>query len=502
MDLYRTNTRGAYDTDFSILNAGHFPSSEVKARNNVYSFRYKQFNGSYGNNKKLIAMVDGNEVEIPYNVISLNYFALLTNKMCDCVFNNEVIIKTGDINRDKEVNALVERLNWINSVRKAFKLATIYGDSVIKTYVGGASVFSPINCFKVVDIHDVNKVLGYVSNEKLLTNVGGVRYITHIRFEINIKGKVFEQVKEYHGDYKYGTVGKAVEYEYRGRTIPADGAWYDTGVDDCELIQWCSINQEADGVYGESLYQNIQDIIFAMEQRLSSENHVLHNLEEPFLIVGMSMVKQDQRTGEYVLKKVNDKYMISDGTKNEKPEFITPDYKLENSEKMLDILGNYFYELSEMGRTFLTGEYSGQVSEESLNNMIKQALDKANRVLSDMYYSFRDSLYVLCRLNKIEINKEDITINFNIGRTDDDEKVANIANMLVTNGLLSKATIREKYYGYNKEQSIEEEIQIEKEKSLSNQQLSNNDKQDNEIIVTENKIESNKTKEDKQNEME
>lgn len=481
IDLYRTQSRGQYDTDYSFMNYNMpFPSREVIARQAVYRFRYKQFNGSYAKNKKLLAFINGQEQEINYKIIALNYFKLLSNKMTDLVFNNEITVRSGDIQRDKAIIALIEKTGWVNEIRKAFKLATVYGDSCIKTYKDGLSAFAPLTSFKIVDKHNKSNTLGYCLYEFLTEkNYLGTDHITHIRFEVHLKGKIFEQVKNYIGTYTSGTIGTACNMEYNGRTISAEGNWYDTGVDDCELIQWLTINQEADGVYGESVYQDIQDVVFAMEQRISCENHTLNNLQEPFLIVGLDMVRIDDN-GNYHLKLTDQKYMVQAGDGSTKPEFITPDYKLENSEKMLDILGGYFYELSEMGKTFLSGEYAGNISEETLNNTIKSAIDKGNRLINEMYYAFRDSLYCLCKLNGIELTKEDINIDFNVGRTDDDMKVAQICESLTVNKILSKSTVREKYFGYNKEQSDEEDRQIRAENGESSEQLVSNDELTNE----------------------
>jgi hypothetical protein len=127
-----------------------------------------------------------------------------------------------------------------------------------------------------------------------------------------------------------------------------------------------------------------------------------------------------------------------------------------------------------MGKTFLSGEYTGNISEETLNNTIKSAIDKGNRLISEVYYGFRNALYCMCILNDIELKKENINIVFNIGRTDDDAAVANVCSVLVNNKILSKATVREKFYGYNKEQSDNEDKQILIE-SGEDQQLINND---------------------------
>lgn len=510
IDMFRVLSKGQYDNDFSFLNYGEtFPSKEVQGRNAVYKFRHKQYTGEYARNKNLIARINDIESEIPYKVISVNYFKLLTNKMTDLVFNNDIAVKTGDIKRDKQITKLIERLNWRDSIRRAFKLCTEYGDACIKTYKGGASAFAPTNCFKVVDSSDITKTLGYVLYEPLYSKIDKVKILKYMRFEIHFKGKVFEIVKDYIGGFGGGTVGAAVDIKYKNRVIPKEGTWVDTNIEDCELIQWLSINTEADGVYGESVYQDIQDIVFAIEQRISVNQHLLDSSMTPFIVVGADMIdtvveadgKEHRR-----LKLIDGKYMVSMGDAQVKP--VEMEYNLSNSESMLGILQSYLYELSEMGKTYLSGEYSGNISEETLGNTIKSAIDKGNRLITEMYSAFRDSLYCLCKLNGIQVDKDDITIVFNIGRTDDDMKVAEVCKALVESGILSKATAREKYFGYNKEQSDAEEKQIELEKStkavsgsISNEQINNIGVQDNENINNENENSNNKIKEENTNEV-
>lgn len=466
LDVYRLLSRGQYINDFSFLNYGSsFPTKEISGRNAVYRFRKKEYTGEYSYNKNLVAFINGVESEIPYKVISTNYFELITNKMTDLVMNNDISVKTGDIARDKKVLKLIEKTNWRDSIRKAFKLCTVYGDVVIKTYTGGASVTAPTHCFKIVDKHDINRTLAYVLYEPLYDNIVGANILRYIRFEIHFKGKIFEIVKDYIGTtYGGGTVGAGVNVTLDGREIPKEGKWYDSGVEDSELVQWLSINTEADGVYGQSIYQDIQDIVFTIEQRVSVNNHLLDSSIKPFIVVGMDMVErnetEDGRT-ETHLKLINGNIMVSSGDVQAKS--IELNYNLENSEHMIAMLQGYLYELSEMGKTFLSGEYGGNISEETLNNTIKSAIDKGNRLITEMYTGFRDSLYCLCKLNGINIEKEDITLVFNIGRTDDDKQIAEICEKLLNSKILSKKTLREKYFGYNAEQSDSEDEQIRKE---------------------------------------
>ena len=502
LDVYRILSRGQYDTDFSFLNYNSsFPSKEVQGRNAVYRFRHKQYTGEYARNKNLIARINGIESEIPYKVISINYFKLLTNKMTDLVFNNDISVKTGDIVRDKKVNALIEKTGYVDSIRKAFKLCTEYGDACIKTSIKGVSAFSPLNAFKVVDESDITNTKAVVLYEPLYEKVSGVKSLRYIRFEIHFKGKIYECVKDYIGVYTGGTIGAGVNIKYKGRQIPKEGVWYDTNIDDCGLVQWLTINEEADGVYGESVYQDIQDIVFAIEQRVSVNQHLLDNSMTPFIIVGADMVDTEvdgMGNERRVLKLVNGNFMVSSGDTQVKS--VELNYNLENSENMLSILQSFLYELSEMGKTYLSGEYSGNISEETLNNTIKSAIDKGNRIITDMYTSFRDSLYTLCKLNGISISREEITINFNVGRTDDDAKVSEICKTLIDSKVLSKATVREKYYGYNKEQSDNEDRQIEIENSSNSKQISEVDDKDNVNTINNDENLDNKKEEEKANE--
>lgn len=490
IDLFRLLGKGQYDTDFSFLNSGQdFPSKEVQGRNIVYEYRHKQYTGEYARNKRLIARIQDKEQEIPYKVIKLNYFKLLSNKMTDLVLNNDVAVKTGDIQRDKDVTKLIEKTNFIGSIRKAFKMCTEYGDVCIKSSYKGVSPFSPDHAFKVVDSSDMNNTKAIVLYEYLYDKKDPEKNVRWIRFEIHMTGKIFEIVKTfscglYNGKYG-GLVGESVDYEYKGRKIPKGGVWYNTGVDDCKLISWISINTEDDGVYGSSLYEEIEDVVYAIEQRLSVNQHLLDNSMTPFLVVGMDMIDTDPNTGKRTLKLVNGSYMVSTGDTDVKS--VELNYNLSNSENMLGILKQFLYELSEMGKTFLSGEYSGNISEESLNNIIKSAIDKGNRLICEMYAGFVDSLYCLCRLNGINVKREDITIVFNVGRTDDDKAIADVSTTLINNKVLSKATVREKYFGFNKEQSDNEDKQIAIEMG-EEQQIEEDVEQDNNLVGSNEEI--------------
>ena len=464
-------TRGNYDTDFSNINEGCvFPSLEVRDRNKKYKFNMRLFTGDYATNKQLVALVNDEYTKINYKVLPLNYFKLIVNKLDSLLFGNEVTITTGDVERDKIVTRLIEKTAWIKSIRQAVKYAEIYGDCPIKTGRHGVSVFAPKFAYKVIDSSDKNKVLGYVLRELIYQKEGSgkfgdiVSYVPkYIRILISCKGYDYERVFEYKGSNDYGTLGNPVKYKYKDRWISKKGNYYWTDVKDCETVQWLSVNTEEDGVYGSSAFDSVKELVFAIENRLSTENWVIDAHGKTLVLVGMSSLKTDEETGEYYLSVINGKYMVDKGGSDSKPEYLTWDGKLTESKQVRDDLMDAFYELSEMGRTFLSGEYQGNISEESLNNIIKSAIDRGNRELNDLWHDIRKSLYVLCRLNNIDIRVEDINITFNVGRTDDDKIVADICEKLSSIGLFSKQTLLSKYFGYTEDDALAEFERIKSE---------------------------------------
>lgn len=459
--------KGEYYTDFSFLNKGElFPSKEIIGRNTIYKYRHRQYTGQYSYNKNLIIRMKDREMEIPYKVLSTNYFKLLTNKITDIVFNNDIIVKSGDIERDKRIQDLIEETQFYDKIRRGFKKATEFGDAGLKTYKGGVSVFNLTRAFKVVDANNIENVLAIVLYSPIYNKKD-----TYIHFQVYEESRCYEVVKEYFGVTKdtfgfvQGNIGKSVEYELKGRKVPVGGTWYETGIKDALPVNIMSINLESNGAYGESLYQDIQDVVYGIEQRLSVNMHLLDNSMTPFIVVGAHMVETNETTGKTNLKLINGQIMVSrEGDTDAKA--IELNYNLDNSNDMLATLKEFLYELSEMGRTFLSGEMTGNPSEETINNVLKSSIDKANRLITEVYYAIRDSLYSLCLLNGIDIKKSDLNIIFNIGRTDSDKNIADVSSELVNNKILSRRSVRQKYFGYNDEQSDQEEVQIAKEAEM------------------------------------
>lgn len=445
------------ETNFDIICEGkNFPTMDMMTRNAKYRLNESRLKGTYGDGKYLIIKDGrGNQKKLIYEMIKLNKFKLYTNKMVSLMFNRDPIIKTGDLRKDKTIYSIIEKTNWIDGIRRAVSNMESLGDGPIKTYSHGVSAFSPTHAFKIVNEFDINEVLAYVLVE-YINNKDGV--VSHVRFETHLKGYVHEIVYEYNGR----SIGKQVEYKYRDRTISLGGDAYETGVDEF-MVQWLACECYSIGGYGVSPYEDIAPLIHEAERRQTINMKILDAHSEPMLVVGAGILRENEETGKVeALDVLGNIVEVPNG--GVIPNYVTWDGKLESSEKMLDLLFSEIYELTELGKTFMTGEYTGNISDESLNELVKSATDKANRRIWDIYYEVKKSLYVLCKLNGIDVTYEELNIVFRVGQTDGLKTVADVFNSRVEKGTISVFTGLQEYYEYNEEQAEDEVNRIKTER--------------------------------------
>ena len=475
---FRERSRGNYYTDFSFLNEGAlFPNTEMLDRNAMYLARYSQLLGEDSKGMSLLYSTIDEEFEVPIFPLGDNFFKLTKNKLLDLIGNNDWLYKTGNIADDAKIAKLMERTGAKNPLLRGIGNTLTYGATGYKVHKNGISDVLPIYVFKVVDASDYNKILGTGLYDVIWSrdNNTGVQKITHIRFEIHLEGWIFDIVYTAEGCGDKVKLGKSIDYTFtyggNSRVIPAGGKWYKTGVDDCSLLQIAAINKDCDGVYGQSIFVDIQDNVYGYQQRLTIENSTLNNLTAPITLMGMSMARPNQKTGELEPKKGKNRIIFyNDATNAPLPQAFQQDYKLDNSEKLADrFLANVFL-MSEMGKPYMCGDYGGgNLSTESMNNLIKPALDKGNRISSEVYYYIRDAIYCLAVLNDINIKKEDLVVMFNIGRTEDDEKITNIVTKLIPNTqVVSTKYVLQRYFGLDDKQAEEMIKQVEEERNNTN----------------------------------
>lgn len=460
------------NTDFECLQPGQpFPPDNVRFRNMRFNFEKKLYDGSYANGKMLeVTCLDSmNRVikkNLPYRVLTVNKFNLYVNKILSLYFGVSDFDYRARTDEDTEIlRRLVERVGWVDSIMNAVTILETYGNCILRTYVGGVNAIPPTNGFLIVDKHDRNNIKAIVIYEILEEKQNNGIIKEYVRVELHCKGFMAERVYEYNFN---GVLGEPVDYIYRGRLIKAEGNYYELPFDDVSAVEWMTIdrNRDESGVYGKSPFWDFAHLVFKLEELLSVEAFVTEANAKPLLAVSSSMLIADEKTGGYKLRKIEtDGLDITPVRENENPpQFVSvPTSQLEHSRKLRDDIQSHIYELMEFNRAFMIGEYSGQISHDTLEGIIRGCIDRAQRHWWQMYTPIKNSLYCLARLNGLNIPYEDIEIIANIGVNESKKEMANISSILINNKILSRETVRMMYYGMTKDQSDAEEEKIKKE---------------------------------------
>lgn len=452
-----------------------FPPSNIVARNKRYLFEEKLFRGTYNEGVQLeVTCVDSSnklvKKDIPYSKLTINKFKLYVEKVISLFFGvGDFEYKCSTLEDTQLLRDLVERTRWVADIKKAIKKVEINGNVILRTSSKGADAIEPYRGFKIVDKHDKGTEKAIVIFEVLESE--GINRQDYVRVELHAKGYLAERVYEYSSGMYSGVLGRAVNYEYRGRVIKSEGNFYEMPVKNVSAAEWITVDDESDisGVYGISPLRDFKDLVFKLEELMSIESMVIETNSKPLLAVASKLVKPDEKTGGYKLSKIDDIgydiIPLKDGEKP--PQFVNnANAQLEHSAKLRESLEAHVHELMEMNKAFISGEYGGNVSDETLNTIMKGCIDRAERHWWNMYYKVKNSLYCLAALNGLDIDYEDIEVIPNIGLNENKKELAEISGTLIDKQILSRESIRMKYYGMTKEQSKLEDDQIREESGI------------------------------------
>lgn len=509
-DEYRKSTRGNYFTDFSFLNGNcAFPNIDALSRNRMSKVRYMQYSGDYHDLISLLFRAGDSDISVPLAPIRIPIYKLATNKTVDLIFQSPPIIRTGNSERDKYINKLIENYGIMTAFKEVLSYAHMFGYAGLRVNKFGMNAILPTYMDKIVNPHDNTDSRGLFIYEPLRDKHNKVNFL---RIELHVDGWIFERVFQCEYAFPGYKLGNGVDYVYYNkvkRLIPKEGRWYKTNVEDNTLLHMVVYNTIEDKVYGQSDYVTYEDEVVTNEQRLTVVNSILNGLKDPYLIVGASMTTpvKDKR-GEVELKTVRDetgagKYIIVNdqaGGSTFTPQTLQHEYKLDNNMQMLDYVEHLLYMTTEMSKPFLLGEFDGStISTESLKSLIKPAIDKAGRLVDCAYYVLRDTIYDLAVLNGVtDLNKEDVTIKFNIGTTLDIKTSVDILQKATTGKqVLSDEYLLEMLFDIDADQAKVMRQQINQE-NIDNNAMTDitSDNSDSDIDK-----EDNKEKEEQSNEV-
>ena len=213
---------------------------------------------------------------------------------------------------------------------------------------------------------------------------------------------------------------------------------------------------------GDKANDDIKDLVFAYEQLLTTSVYVARSDANPLLVSGMSFIQTDEETGEYKLKLVDGNVLLATGD-DATPNYLKKSDCIENIQEIQGEILEQIYALSEMSKILVSGEFGSNLSYDTLDLALKSICDKCERIKNSSWSGIRDALYVLCRLNGLNIERESLNIKFNIGRAVTKQEMYKLFNDATKDGAVSKRTARIEILGMSDDEADNEADIIKKE---------------------------------------
>lgn len=439
-------------TSLDFIKTGvQFPPVNQVKRLNSYIENSKKFDGTYVNDRVLVVRTHEGYKLYKDKIIGLNYYQLDTIKLLGLMFNeNPVIIIT-----DKEVQAItnttLQDIDFWKYVADAVHSSQEKGDGPIGVNPknGRAYYTNPALVYKVVSPIDINHVTHYVLAHpiyKTIFNGGGIsNKHTHTRFIIHERGKYSEIVYTMNGNI----LGEPVDYDIGEYIIKADGSTVtETGLDDL-AVHMLHANKPLDKIYGRSSYNRLTDLVSELEKRITLASISIDKNIESILIVPKNLLGKDELTGQPIFR--GEGGMVGLAPNQDKPEFISPDGRVNENDTLIGRLIDEIVRQTEYGKVFLFGDYSS-ASGEALKTTMKGALDRVSRTIDTIDFTIKTLICQVMQLRGIALKPSDITIQWQDGIGESMRDITDTIVRRYSSGTASLESLLAKYDGLTEEQ--------------------------------------------------
>jgi len=359
-------------------------------------------------------------------IVVLNYFKLTSVRTADLAFSEPPQITVAD--NDAEGEAKQKAIDYIINKTMLYKrghTATIdcdrYADTVLSLSSDerglSVDITPPKFYFAVADPESIIKITHHVFAWQREVDKDRRLYHLHIQIhDVNNPGWVDDRVHALDSLENKQTIGELISRDV-----------LETGFDFCPVFRVSNL-ETSDSVYGVDSYNDIDSVIAELEVRIAQINRILDKHADPTMAGPRNAIEEDSSGKSYV--PIGNYFGLNEGERL--PEYITWEARLEANFKLLDILLQQLYTLSEMGSALL-GDFSqktGQVpSGSALRRLMMSPLAKARRIASNFDPVLKNLVCAAASTQNTVIEPEEITIRWNDGLPQDDAEMANIMSV-------------------------------------------------------------------------
>lgn len=382
-----------------------YPPYLARERMARYELNLKRFKGEYNDGKYIkIKNLNGNIDKFP--IITENYFKLSTNKLQGLLLNEKPLFSVKNSVENTEIlKRLVDGSGFWKAFLAGYRNFSSLGTGVlylsVKNGLPKVNAVNPSCLYKIVDAQNIDEITCYILVQPI--------------FDVDYKNEDYTQIKQlrvlYH--YKGYYIEKLFNYNEGQILDLLSEEKVDTGLTDFAVF--CFENSApTDEVYGYSDYDNIADIVALYEQTITLVNAVLVKNINPILQVPTGVFTENEETGKLEAPTSGDAVEVDNG----EIKYITYDLQVNDLMNYVGVQLNELGIQSELSKTFLTGEFTSNLSGEAIRSLLKAPLDKIGRSIDEMEDAIKGLFVQMLHIVGVEVDMYDIEIVWRDGITE------------------------------------------------------------------------------------
>lgn len=407
----------------ALFDGEHF-GDELRDRNKIWSTE-----GTvpvYRKCAERISQVVGNFEDIISFPVLLDYQRLMTLKMADLVCGEYPTITGANGEENDAIKEARDHSDFDARLYSTVIDMSRYGDAIWREYQDDLSdnntftLWTPKEWYPIVLQDGTNRISHHV-----------LCWRVNLNADITNATPIWELHAQIHSCLpdKVGTYEERVyDMDGAGNVIGALKSFktVSTGFDHCAVHHLKSFSTSST-VYGYDDYMPLDSLLAEIMARVGQISIILDKHADPNLTGPVTMLSQDQKTGEYYLKR--GKFFATSQGDNE-PKYLTWDGQLTAAFKQLEVLINQLYILSEMGAAVLGGQdgSSTAISGTAMRFKMVNPLAKARRVANALTSPVRRLLSALSE----SVEFAHISVYWSDGLPDDPRE--NIENAKLATG--------------------------------------------------------------------
>lgn len=377
-----------------------YPPYVARERLARYELNLSRYKGDYNENK-FIKIKNLNGGVDYFNIITENYFRLMTNKSQGLLLNEKPFISVKDKPTETEVlNRVVEKSGFFKAFLAGYRNFSSLGSGVlylsVKDGMPKVNAINPSCMYKIVDAQNIDTITCVILVQPIFkVDYKNVEYtkIEKLRVLYHYKGYYIEKI------FRYNDNGQIMDCESEKRV--------DTGLTDFAVFSFEN-SCPTDEVYGYSDYDAVADVVALYEQTITLVNAVLIKNINPILQVPVGTFTENEITGRLEAPTDGSAVEVEPGAAEIK--YISYDLQVTDIMNYLGTLLNELGIQSEMSKTFLTGEFTSNLSGEAIRSLMKAPLDKIGRAIDEMDEAIKALFVQMLQLVGVEVDIYDIEI--------------------------------------------------------------------------------------------